>query len=152
MLGKKFFQGKVPTEVVEKYRRHIFLGAKDVFGKKFKGYSKSYGEKKRSNTFKGQAARFANTKAPVLTGQLLRAFNKRSAKPKVEQNGFSFGWNIFGNRVEHLRKLGRVLTSEFQPMPEGIIRYMNNEAGKHIFKNMQKKFGANTTTFHKIKK
>ena len=43
IFDKKFFDD-TGKQIVEKYRRHIFLGAKDVYGRKFEGYS-NFGSK-----------------------------------------------------------------------------------------------------------
>ena len=140
MLDKKFFDS-IDSEVVEKYRRHIFVGAKDVKGRKFKGYSKLYGEKKRAKAFKVQWDKYANSKAPVLTGGLLKDFNRTGVK--TSSTSMEFGWSIFGARVEHLRDMGRVLTSKDTPIPKGVDRYLRKEAAKYIFKGLKKEFGNN---------
>ena len=54
-----------------------------------------------------------------------------------------FGWSIFGARVEHLRDMGRVLTSKDTPIPKGVDRYLRKEAAKYIFKGLKKEFGNN---------
>ena len=47
MLDKKFFIDVGP-EVRDKYRKHIFKGAKDVKGNKFKSnYSSEYAKRKK---------------------------------------------------------------------------------------------------------
>ena len=147
MLDKKFLKS-IESEVVERYRKHIFIGAKDVNGRKFKNYSKVYGERKRADSFKRQASKFANTKAPVLTGDLLKDYGHI----KTTDNFLSFGFSIYGSRVEHLRRMGRVLTSKDKPMPLGIVRYVSKEASKYISKGIKKKFGNNKTRIHKIGK
>ena len=147
MLDKKFFEG-IATEVVERYRKHIFVGAKDVYGRKFKNYSTLYSIRKISNSFKRQWEAYANTKAPVLTGDLLRDYGHI----KTKDDKLEFGWSIYGGRVEHLRKMGRVLTHKDSPMPVGIVRYVAKESKKYICTAIQKKFGKNKTRVHKIGK
>ena len=73
MLDRKFFD-RVGLNVRDKYRKHIFAKARDVYGKAFKGYTKEYGEAKRANKFKGQHGRSLKSNAPILTGALLNDF------------------------------------------------------------------------------
>jgi hypothetical protein len=128
MLDKKFWDKEGPI-IRDKYRKHIFAKARDVNSRSFKGYSKEYGERKRANKFKRQASKYANTKAPVLTGDLLKDFGSYFETGK---NGVTFGWSTFGKRVEHLADNGRELTTESQPLPKGILKYLNHKADKYI--------------------
>ena len=143
MLDKIFFL-KVGPNVRDRYREHIFKKALDVFGKPFKAYTSKYGERKRANKFKGQASDYANSKAPVLTQQLLNDYSLI----KTASRGFQIGWTTLGARVEGLKKMGRVLTSSKQPMPDGVIKYLHNEAHSYI----KKRLGPNKTTTYKIGK
>ena len=145
MLDRKFFRG-VKAELVERYRKHIFAAAKDVYGKRFKGYKKSYGEKKRAKKFKRQWEKFANTTAPVLSGDLLRDFGDTAPETfDKPTSGMRFGWSIYGSRVEHLRKKGRVLTAKAQPIPNKVDKYLRDEAAKYIFEGLKKEFGDSKT-------
>ena len=143
MLDATFFR-RVGPNVRDRYRDHIFKKAKDVYGKPFKKYSKKYGEKKRANTFKRQASQYANSNAPVLTSDLLRDYSLI----KTSTNGFQIGWTTFGARVDHLKKMGRVLTAPNQPLPKGVETYLSTEAHRYI----KNKLGPNKTTIHKIGK
>ena len=141
MLDKIFFL-RVAPNVRDRYREHIFKDAKDVFGKPFKAYTSKYGQAKRANKFKRQASQYANSKAPVLTSDLLRDYSLI----KTMSRGFQIGWTTLGARVEWLKKMGRVLTSKSQPMPDGVIKYLHNEAHGYI----KKRLGPNKTTTYKI--
>ena len=143
MLDKIFFL-KVGPNVRDRYREHIFKKALDVFGKPFKAYTSKYGQAKRANKFKRQASQYAGTNAPVLTSDLLRDYSLI----KTASRGFQIGWTTLGARVEWLKKMGRVLTSKSQPMPDGVIKYLNNEAHSYI----KKRLGPNKTTTYKIGK
>ena len=132
MLDTKFWL-RVGPNVRDRYREHIFGKAKDVFGRKFKGYSKEYGSMKRANKFKRQASKYANTTAPVLTSDLLRDFSLIKST-----NGFSIGWTTYGARVESLNKRGRVLSSDKQPLPKGVINYMMKQAEPYTDKRLKK--------------
>ena len=48
MLDKKFFR-ELSFKIRKRFDREIFLDAKDVHGRKFKGYSTEYGERKRAD-------------------------------------------------------------------------------------------------------
>ena len=141
MLDLQFFL-KIGPRVRDRYRDHIFRNAKDVFGKPFKAYTSKYGQNKRANKFKRQASQYANTNAPVLTSDLLRDYSLI----KTASKGFQIGWTTLGARVEALKKMGRVLTTKKQPMPDGVIKYLHNEAHRYI----KKRLGSNKTTIHKI--
>ena len=143
MLDATFFR-KIGPNVRDRYRQHIFKKALDVFGKPFKAYTSKYGERKRANKFKRQASDYANSKAPVLTQQLLNDYSLI----KTASRGFQIGWTTLGARVEALKKMGRVLTSKSQPMPDGVIRYLHSEAHTYI----KKRLGPNKTTTYKIGK
>ena len=141
MLDKIFFL-RVGPNVRDRYREHIFKDAKDVFGKPFKAYTSKYGERKRANKFKRQASQYANSKAPVLTSALLTDYSLI----KTMSRGFQIGWIKEGAKVLALKKMGRVLTSKSQPMPDGVIKYLHNEAHGYI----KKRLGPNKTTTYKI--
>ena len=132
MLDTKFWL-RVGPNVRDRYREHIFGKAKDVFGRKFKGYSKEYGSMKRANKFKRQASKYANTTAPVLTSDLLRDFSLIKST-----NGFSIGWTTYGARVEHLADRKRFLSTKQQPLPKGVINYMMKQAEPYTDKKLKK--------------
>ena len=141
MLDRTFFL-RIGPNVRDRYRKHIFQDAKDVFGKPFKAYKSKYGQNKRANKFKRQASQYANSKAPVLTSDLLRDYSLI----KTASDGFQIGWASLGSRVEGLKKMGRVLTSSRQPLPDGVIKYLSTEAHSYI----KKKLGPSKTTTHRI--
>ena len=141
MLDATFFR-RIGPNVRDRYRDHIFKKALDVFGKPFKAYTSKYGQRKKANKFKRQASQYAGTKAPVLTSDLLRDYSLI----RMSSDGFQIGWVTLGARVEGLKKMGRVLTSSRQPLPDGVIKYLSTEAHSYI----KKKLGPNKTTIHKI--
>ena len=135
MIDKKFF--KIGANVVAKFRKHTFEKALDINGKKFKGYSAKYGIAKRANKLKRQASEFANSTAPVLSSDLLRDWKLR----KVTNNGFSFGTVAFGDRVEHLAKMGRVISKDGKELPKDVERFLMHEADKYVQKKLDKTKG-----------
>ena len=132
MIDKKFF--KIGANVVAKFRKHTFEKALDINGKKFKGYSDKYGAAKRGNKLKRQASEFANSTAPVLSSDLLRDWKLR----KVTNNGFSFGTVKHGDRVEHLAKMGRVISKNGKELPKDIANYLMKEADRYVEKKLGK--------------
>ena len=141
MLDLQFFL-KIGPRVRDRYRDHIFRNAKDVFGKPF---SSNYSEPYKTNKSQGKFKRFEKAKlnAPVLTGDLLRDYGMIG---NPSNTGFKIGWSIWGRKVEALKKLGRVLTTPQHPMPDGVIKYLHNEAHGYI----KKRLGLNKTTTYKI--
>ena len=134
MLDRKFFD-RVGLRVRDKYRKHIFAKARDVYGKAFKGYSREYGAAKKANKFKGQHGRSLKSNAPILTGALLNDFGSHF---KVSNHGFEIGWAVQGAKVKWLKKLGRVLSTSNQPLPQGIIQYISSEVRPYINKKLPK--------------
>ena len=132
MLDNKFFL-KVGPKVRDRYRKHIFEDAKDVYDKKFKTYEEPYGSRKRANKFKRQASKYANTTAPVLTTDLLRHFRLI----RTSENGFQFGFITRGSVVQSLNKRGRVLSAKIQPLPQSTINYILEEAKKFTDKKLK---------------
>ena len=139
MLDKKFFL-RVGPNVRDRYREHIFKDAKDVFGKPFKDYKKNkkgisiYGQRKRANKFKRQASQYANSKAPILTSDLLRDFTL----VKTLRDGFQIGWTTLGARVLWLAKIGRYLTTPQKALPDKVSDYLMKEAKVYISKKFPK--------------
>jgi len=143
MLDREFFT-KLGANVRDKYRKHIFAKARDVYSKSFKGYTQDYKKYKSKGDNFRQDRNFANTHAPVFTGDLLRDYSLI----KTMKNGFQIGWTKDGAKVEWLKKMGRVLTSPDQPLPRGIIQYIQTQANGYI----KKRLGPNKTTTYRIGK
>ena len=108
-----------------------------------KGYS--YKQAKEGNMLKRQRSKYANSTAPVASGDLLLDYGMIGS-PK--STGFQLGWNIHGAKVEWLSDMGRVLTSSKQPLPRGVERYLDKQSSRYI----KKKLGPDKTTRHKIGK
>ena len=133
MLDATFFR-RIGPNVRDRYRKHIFQDAKDVFDKPFKGYTKEYGQRKRANKFKRQASQYANSKAPILTSDLLRDYSL----VKTLRDGFQIGWTTLGDRVLWLAKMGRFLTTPQKPLPDKVSDYLMKEAKVYIEKQFPK--------------
>ena len=142
MLDKKFFRSL--SNVMRKdYVDEIFNKGKDVYGRKFKGYSTEYGKSKRANEFKRQSSAFANKTSPVLTGDFMN-----DAKPSNTSNSASVKWAAYGSRVEHLAKMGRKVTDKRQPFPKKVIKMIDSRVDREI----KKQFPKNKKVVIKIQK
>ncbi len=133
MLDGKFFIG-LAKDVVPMFRKHTFMDALDVKGKKFKRYSTKYGEAKRSGILKRQATEFANSTAPVLSSDLLRDYKL----VKITSSGFQFGFPTQGGKVINLAKMGRVISSEADPIPKKLDKFVMKQADKYVNKRLGK--------------
>jgi len=133
MLDRKFFT-KYGPDLVACFRKQIFMEGKDVWGKSFKGYSKEYGESKRTGAMFRQATEFKNSKAPILTSDLLRDWTMRS----IGSSGFKFGTMAHGGKVENLAKMGRVISAKNKPIPDGCSRKLISNADKYVKKELNK--------------
>jgi hypothetical protein len=124
------------------WKRWTFLDKKDVNGKKFEGYSKSYGERKQNNKFKRQASQFKNSTAPILTSDLMRDL----AVKNVTSNGFQLGWTSEGAKIKWLADNGRVISEPGQLVPDEMDKITNRIVNKSIDKFL----GPDETTTIKV--
>ena len=133
---------KMSMKVRKLYESHTFNMGKDVYGNPFKPYSKKYGKRKRANSFNAQDAAFANTTSPVLTGDLRGDSTEFSTT-----NSFGLRFPSHGSKFKNLKKMGRVLSAENQPLPKTILKIIEKDVGKEISKQFKSK--TTKTTFGK---
>ena len=161
MLNRKFFSS-IASNVVARYRKHIFdpagggKKAKQVTGRPYPDYSKkgenvgwrtigegknrrsvfidSYANKKKSAKLKRSYTKFAKSKAPVLTGDLLKDFQGFN----LISGGFKFGTPTQGGKVQNLTRLGRVIATEKNPLPKQVEKYIMSQADKYVKKELGK--------------
>ena len=133
MLSLSFMQ-KMSMKVRKLYESHTFQRGKDVYGRPFKAYSKEYGERKRANTFKNQAAQFSSTTSPVLTGDLMGDSTEFSTA-----NSFGLRFASHGVKFKGLKKMGRVLSDTNQPLPKTILKIIEKDVGKEISRQFKNK-------------
>ena len=98
---------------------------------------------------KRQSSEHAGTTAPVLSEDLLEDFGTIDS---ASDKGFKMGWSAFGHRVEHLRKLGRVITSKNKALPDGVVKYLEQQIDTAIDANTNKALGGGKTKTHKVGK
>jgi len=140
MIDNKFWK-KYAIEIVAEYREKIFdfkgggKGAKNVFGKNYPSkYSEPYGTNKKNKTLPRRNARFANSNAPVLTGDLARDFQGIDMLP----DGFKFGTPTRGSVVKNLESLKRPISTRSQPIPKKVEDFIIDLANKYVKKKLGK--------------
>ena len=130
MLSKKFFK-RLGIKALKMYKEQIFDRATDVKGNKFRGYSSEYGEKKRAGTLPRQWAGSKGTTAPVVSQGFKHNLKFRGAT----NNQFKIGWDSEGGIVNHLAKLGRLVTTKKDPFPKDVVieieRQVKREMKRH---------------------
>ena len=147
MLDKTFLN-ELGKDVRDMYRKLIFdpagggKAAKDVYGKAYNSYSSSYGSSKRTGELSGidgtpQDKKFKDSKAPVLTGQLMRSFDTM----KASDNGFGFGAMTQKGKIKKLTNMGRVVSENKKPVPDEVAKFIMKEFDKDVkgaFKKIRK--------------
>ena len=148
MLDRKFFNN-LGKEVQMKFRKHIFdpngggLKAKDVYGNKYKAYSSSYRVAKKTGTLQGidgtpQHKKFKDSKAPVLTGQLMNSFQSKFG---ASNSGFGFGTTTQKGKIKKLANMGRVVSENKKPVPDEVAKFIMDEMTSDVkgaFKKIRK--------------
>ena len=146
MLDKGFFSILV-RELPMQYRKYIFnppsgAKARNVFGKPYPKYSTDYGIAKSTGQMKRQASSFSNSKAPVLSGDLLKDF---IASQGLVSNGMGFGNISEMGKVKSLERQGRAIATESKPLPKPVVKWIMAEADKYVKKQWKKKAGKDRT-------
>ncbi len=139
MLDKGFFSILV-RELPMQYRKYIFnppsgRKARNVFGKGYPIYSTEYGIAKKTGQMKRQAASFAGSTAPVLSGDLLKDF---TASQGLRSDGMGFGNITEMGKVKSLERQGRAIATESQPLPKPVEKWIMAEADKYVDKQFSK--------------
>ena len=145
----KMSNGKSFPEYSDYGSKWVTMNVKKQFKKDApkKGYS--YKEAKQGNMLKGLDGGFANSKAPVVSGDLWRD-TQHSVDAK--NNAIYIGWTSHANKVKWLRdmKPERVLTSKAHPFPKKITaKKLMKLFNQHLEKVMPK--GTHTITIGKKK-
>ena len=139
MLDFKFWQ-KINANVVARYRKAIFdpagggAGAKDVHGKSYPSYKSNYNKAKKTGQLKRQDAKFKNSKAPVLSGDLMKDFQLR----KIRRSGFSFGTVSWGSTAKYLAQNNRKIATKQKPLPDKVAKYIMDQADDYVMKKLKK--------------
>ena len=146
LFGKVFYETLAGVAVNE-YRKITFDKSNPKMANKqpFPKYtSKSYENRKKTNHLKRQNSSYANSTAPVVTGDLMLD-TKASAAPK--ENAIYIGWSSHAYKLDHLRTNKRILTSKAYPINPDVIKKIMPSFNKELKRIMPK--GSQTITIGK---
>tara|TARA_R100000700_G_scaffold37409_1_gene47559 strand:- start:2662 stop:3327 length:666 start_codon:yes stop_codon:yes gene_type:complete len=128
------FWNDLGANLVNQYRHYIFdkTNPRDAYGKPFKQpYSKGYEKSKKTGNMFRQDSSYSNSYAPYLTGDLYRDLDH---SVDAKKNTIYIGWNAEANKIDWLKKNGRILTDARYPLPKDVVdkamKIMNNELKK----------------------
>ena len=138
MLDRKFFN-ELGKETSLMFRKLIFdpkgkgKKAKDVYGDSYAPYSDEYREAKKKGNLYGidktpQDSKFKDSKAPVLTGQLMHSFGAMAS----HSTGFGFGTITKKGVVKHLANMGRPVSENKKPVPDEVAKFIMKEFDKDV--------------------
>tara|TARA_R100001594_G_scaffold136881_1_gene179522 strand:- start:576 stop:1028 length:453 start_codon:yes stop_codon:yes gene_type:complete len=133
MLDKGFFKILI-KELPMRYRKYIFnppsgRAAKNVYGREYPAYSTKYGIAKKTGQMKRQASSFANSTAPVLSGDLLKDFVATNSG--LLSDGMGFGNITELGKVKNLEKQGRAIATSDRPLPKPVEKWIMGEADRY---------------------
>ena len=137
LFNNKFFNN-LGANLVNQYRHYIFnkSNPRDAYGQPFKQpYSKGYEKSKKSGKMRRQDSSYANSYAPYLTGDLSRDL---SHSVDAKRNTIFLGWNAHANKIDWLKKNGRVLTDDNYPLPKTVVDKTMKIINKELKRTMPK--------------
>ena len=146
LFGKVFYN-RLAEVAKNEYRKITFDKSNPKMANKqpFPKYtSKSYENRKKTNHLKRQNSSYANSTAPVVTGDLMLD-TKASAAPK--ENAIYIGWSSHAYKLDHLRTNKRILTSKAYPINPDVIKKIMPSFNKELKRIMPK--GSQTITIGK---
>ena len=113
---------------------------------KFPKYSKPYEARKKNNKIKRQNSSYANSTAPIATGDLMLDTNSDF---NVREQAIYIGWTAEANKVKWLREQGRFLTSHTHPINPRVIKKLMPSFNRELKRIMPK--GTHTINIGKKK-
>lgn len=108
------------------------------------GYS--YEQAKKGNMLQRQDSSYSNSRAPVVSGDLMRDTNSTFS---VKDESVYIGWSAHANKLDWLRNNDRILTSRQHPINPNVIKKVMPSFNKELKRRMPK--GVNTITIGKKK-
>ena len=127
---KQFWKG-IGDEVADRIRVHTTKDGKDVEGKKFKPYSRSYKARKAL----GRGKRQSSTSSKVdlqLTGDMMRNLQTRG----FTNNQVTIGWSSTNaQKIQWNADMGRIVTKKSMPVPRGVQKFILNKVDNFIKDN-----------------
>ena len=133
----------IGQESVERYRKHVQLGGKDVFNKKFVKYTDRYEKEKLAGMYPDAVPEWAK-KTPnlSLTGKMMMDLQVIKADDRTVEIGWptsTQAQKVKYNEAPHGNKSkGRVITHPRQPLPVGIWKYVINRITNKLASNLKK--------------
>ena len=145
-MFNKAFYNIIGTIAINEYRKITYdkSNPKMADDRSFPKYSKSYETRKKSNKLKRQNSQYAQSTAPVVSGDLLLD-TQHTVSP--EDNAIYIGWTSHAYKLDHLRKMGRILTSKSNPINPNVIKKIMPSLNKELKRTMPK--GSQTITIGK---
>ena len=136
LFNSKFYKD-LGNNLVNQYRHHIFdkSSPKDAYGRPFKEYSAGYKKSKNTGKMFRQDSSYANSKAPILTGDLWEDLNH---SVDAKNNTIYLGWNAHANKIDWLKKNGRILTDARYPLPKAVVDKAMDLMNSELKKTMPK--------------
>ena len=135
MFDSKFWN-KFGLTAYKEYKKQTFNKSSPKMSddKPFPSYSPAYKKAKAKGNLKRQDTSYSTSKAPVLTGDLMR---DTQLSIEANKNQVSIGWTSHTNKVDHLRKNKRILTDKDNPYPKSILETkLMPQIMKHLNKVM----------------
>ena len=150
-LFNKDFWNHFGSVAKNAYRDYIFDKSNPRMSndRPFPNYSDKYKKQKATGNIKLQNRSYANSKAPLLSGNLMLDTNHST---DAKNNAVYIGWTSHAYKVKHLREMDRprILTSKEHPFPKKITgQKLMKLFNQHLKKVMPK--GTRTTTIGKKK-
>ena len=142
MLDKGFFNILV-KELPMQYRKHIFdpagggSNAKNVEGGDYpQSYSEPYGTNIKAGLLNRQHKKFGGSFAPVASGDLLKDF--KASNSGLISNGMGYGFVTDMGKVKSLITSGRPISTNKNPLPKPVEKWIMAEADKYAKKEWSK--------------
>ena len=133
LFNSKFYND-LGNNLVNQYRHYVFnkTNPRDAYGQPFKQpYSDGYEKSKKTGKMFRQDSSYANSYAPYLTGDFWEDLN---FSVDAKRNTIFLGWDAEANKIDWLKKNGRILTDARYPLPKAVVDkamdIMNNELKK----------------------
>ena len=137
LFGKEFYN-RLAGVAVNEYRKITFDKSSPKMANKqpFPKYtSKSYQNRKQTNKLKRQDSSYANSTAPVVSGDLMI---DTKSDFNVKEQAIYIGWTAHAYKLEHLRKNGRFLTSHTHPINPRVIKKLMPSFNRELKRIMPK--------------
>ena len=136
------------TVVSNEYRKVTFNKSNPRMSndEKFPKYSKPYEKRKTNNKIKRQNSSYANSTAPIATGDLML---DTKSDFNLKEQAIYIGWTSHANKLEWLRKNKRFLTSRSNPINPRVIKKLMPSFNRELKRIMPK--GTHTINIGKKK-